>query len=550
MSRPARRIRQIGTILMKYGFRDWLSHIHIRPSRLRRKKGQVLGQSRPQRIRLAIEEMGPTFVKFGQMLSIRKDVIPEEYIRELSRLQDNVSPLPAETIEVLIEQLLPKDANLIHFEIEPEASASIAQVHKAQISGYGEVALKIQRPGIRELIDEDMEILLWIAKQVDHYIPALRPLQPVNLVQEFSKSLRREVNFHHEAQNMQRFARNFEGSTQVLIPKVHTRLSNERLLVMEFMHGRKLSSLLRDPKRISDSERRRIAKLGTRSIIDQVFVHAFFHADPHPGNILVLNDGRICFLDCGIMGQISPAEMDKLHQAIISVSSNDYERLVEIVLSLVGQRGPIDIDAFRTDLFEIIDQYINLPLENIQFARALQEIMAIISNHNLILPSKYFLMSKAIITIDGVGKQLEPSFTIGSIMGIVVRKVIREQFNPKRAQRAFVEVSSDYAALVKDFPRETREILRQLRRGRLGIEFKIEGVEPLRKTFDEVGSRVVYGLLLTAVMVSSAMIFSSGIPPLWNGMPIVGLAGFGVAALMTSYYLFNLIRQYFRNRWK
>jgi ubiquinone biosynthesis protein len=550
MARPARRIREIAGILITYGFRDWLASIHLRPARWRRRTAQVQGQTRPERIRLAVEEMGTTFIKFGQLLSIRKDVIPQEYIAELSKLQDAVKPMPSITAREIVERELPEGAELLDFIDEPEASASIAQVHRASISGSGEVAVKVQRPGIAEVIDEDMEILQWIALQVEHYIPALRPLQPVSLVKEFAKSLRRELNFHYEAQNMQRFHRNFSSNRSISIPRVYPEYSSDRVLVMQYMEGRKLSGLLRDPASLGSTERGRIAKEGARAIIDQVFVHAFFHADPHPGNILILPDGRICFLDFGIMGQISPTELEKIHQAIISIASNDYERLVEIVLSLVGRQGPVDLDGFRSDLFEIIDQYINLPIDSIEIPRVFQEILAIISAHNLVVPSKYLLMNKAIITIEGVAQQLQPGFTISSIMGVTVRRVIQQQFNPKRAQRAFVEVSADYSSLVKDFPRETREILRQLRRGRLGIEFKIEGIEPMRKTIDEVGSRVIYGLLLTAVMVSSALIFSSGLPPLWQGMPVVGLAGFGIAALMAGYYVINLIRQYFRNRWK
>ncbi|AHC16066.1 Ubiquinone biosynthesis monooxygenase UbiB [Salinispira pacifica] len=551
MRRPARRITDIVSILVRYGFRDWLSSIHIRPRGLKKlKPGRSPRQSRPERIRLAIEEMGPTFIKFGQLLSIRKDIIPQPYIRELSRLQDDVAPIDSQEAKNILVEELGSQYSILEFEEKPQASASIAQVHRVTISGYGEMAVKIQRPGIEQIIEEDISILNWIATQVEHYIPALRPLQPVNLVKEFAKTLRKELNFRVEAQNIIRFSRNFRNSKSIKVPRVYPDISTEKVLLMEFVHGQKLSRLLRDPERMTGEERHRIARDGSRAIIDQVFIHAFFHADPHPGNILVLPDNRLCFLDFGIMGQISPSEQERLHQAIISVTSNDYERLAEIVLSLVGRSGDVDTDAFRTELFEIIDQYINLPLENIQVSTAVQEIFRIITNHHLIIPSKYLLMNKAIITIDGVAKELEPGFTLAGLISTVVRKVLRQQFNPKRARRTMVEITSDYASLAKAFPRESRDILSQLRQGRLGILFKIEGIEPLRKTLDELGSRLIYGIILTAVLVSSSLIFSSGLPPLWKGVPVIGLAGFAIAGIMALNYVLNLIRHYFRERWK
>ena len=399
------RYRQILKVLAKYGFGDLISSVK---RRWRAPKG-IKELGRAERARLALQELGPTFIKLGQMLSMRPDLITPEFGEEFKKRQDEVPPCDFEEIKGVLEEELkaPLESKFSRFDPLPIAAASLAQVHKAEINGEP-VAVKVQRPGIRRVIETDIDILLQIAGIVKRRLGDEAPFDPVGIVNEFAKSIYRELDFTREANNMLRFARNFQNDPTVYVPKVYWELTTRRVLTMEFVDGIKISDVERFESLGLD--RRTVALNGAKAVLKEIFEHGFFHADPHPGNIFVIKGNVIVPVDFGMVGRLTSKEMESLGRLLTGMVYKDAGLIVRTLYQLGMLEETRDTDELERDISDFLDRYYKRPLYQLDMRAIMDELMWIVRSHRVKVPSSYTLMLRALVTMEGVGRLLDPQF--------------------------------------------------------------------------------------------------------------------------------------------
>lgn len=548
--RHINRYRQILGVLFQYGFDDLLDilrleeYLEIGLQMISRKKdAQVAKLSRPERLRRALEELGPTFIKLGQILSTRSDLLPMPYIQELSRLQDDVPPFPfAEVREIFIAEIgRPPEEVFVAIEETPLAAASIGQVHRARLADEGEVVVKVQRPRIQETIEVDLEILLHLAALAEKHLEEMKEHRPTRVVEEFARTLDKEINYVAEAANIEQFARHFLRNDTVYVPKTFPDLSSRLILTMEYMDGVKASQVEKLQQQGYDLQK--IARRGATLIMEQIFVHGFFHADPHPGNIFILPNNVICFLDFGMMGRISRQEREDFCDLIMQVARRDDGKVTETVLRLTAYDREPGRQELEQDLTRFIDQFFYRSLKELEAGAVMNEFLEILFRHGLQVRPNLFLMLKAVATADGLGRQLDPDFEISTHVEPFVRQIQRDRLNPRRLAREVFESGTEFLFLLREVPRELRAILNQARQGRMTIEFQHRGLEQLLYTQDRTSNRIAFAIVLAALIIGSSLIVLSGIPPQWHQIPVIGLAGFLVAGVMGFWLLLSILRR-------
>ncbi|EQD24975.1 MAG: hypothetical protein D084_Lepto4C00294G0001, partial [Leptospirillum sp. Group IV 'UBA BS'] len=410
------RLREIVHILVKYGFEDMVGFLRLNPlkaagDRLLFRKAPA-SEPRPVRLRKALEELGPTFSKLGQILSARPDLLPPDYIEELSRLQDRVTPLPFERIEALLEEAwgMPPGERLARLDPVPLGQATIAQVHRGTLFDGTEVAIKVRRPGILPKVEADLSILSVLSGLLEDNLEKSRRYHPREVVKEFSRILRLELDFTHEGKNIERAARHFADDPEIVIPRHFPEYSTDRVLVLEFLDGIKIDQTDRFPEMGTTPEI--IARVGARSILKQVFVFGFFQGDPHPGNILVLSGSRIGILDFGMFGTLSKTWRTLLGDLLVALSDNDTARVVGLLRRM--EAIPEDCDTLRleSELARFLDEFVNQPLSEIRVDLLASELFAISREHALKLPAELVLLLRALVIMEGIGRQLDPSFNM------------------------------------------------------------------------------------------------------------------------------------------
>jgi ubiquinone biosynthesis protein len=548
--RHLNRYRQILRVLFKYGFGDLVDILKIEQyleiglqmiSRKRREKIEKL--TRAERLRMALEELGPTFVKLGQILSTRPDLIPFEYIKELSKLQDQVPPFPYDDVRETIKSetgKLPKEI-FEHFDEKPLAAASIGQVHRATLKDGEAVVVKIQRPGIHKIIEIDLEIMLHLAGLMERHLEELEAYRPTRIVEEFARSLEKEINYRTEASHIERFARQFMDDETVYIPKVFRQMSTQRILTMEYVEGIKASEVERLQKEGYDLPE--ITRRGTGLIMKQIFDFGFFHADPHPGNILALPNNVIGLLDFGMVGRISRQEREAFSDLVTQVIRGDEKKVADAVLNLTNYDKDPDRTEFERDFAELIDQYLYRPLKELELGRLLQQLLEILTKYRLGLKPDLFLMMKALSTVEGLGAMLDPDFQLIKQAEPFIRHIQLRRFNPKIIAGDMIDTGSELFTLLKEIPREVRGILKQAKEGKVKIEFEHKGLEPMLFTHDRTSNRIAFAIVLAALIIGSSLITLSDIPPKWNDIPIIGLAGFIIAGFMGFWLLVTILRR-------
>ncbi len=547
--RHLNRYHRILRVLFKYGFDDLIDRLHIDQyleSGLqminRKPRPQVQRLSRPERLRMAMEELGPTFVKLGQLLSTRPDFIPPDYLAELAKLQDNVPSFSFQkVVDIFAEEFgrTPEDV-FAHFDPEPLAAASIGQVHRARLEDGTEVVVKVQRPNIENTIAVDLEILAHIAGLMEEHLEEVQGHRPTAIVQEFARSLSREIDFSIELTNIQRFARQFEGNTDIHVPLVYPQLSSERILVLEYVDGIKASDL--QLLRREGRDLKLIAERGANLVMEQIFIHGFFHADPHPGNILVLPDDVICFIDFGQMGRLNLKDREEFTDLVLNLVGGNERKVTKGVLKLTIQYGEVDRDGLTRDLGELMDQYLYKPLKELAAGKILQDLLDLVTRHGLSLRPNLYLMMKALSTVEGVGLQLDPDMELITLARPFMQKIKTGRIKPKRLAEEMGETGSEYLSLIRELPGELRTILQQLRDGRMKLEFEHRGLHALGLALDRVSNRISFAIVLAAQIIGSSLIILSDIPPKWNGIPVIGMAGFLIAGIMGFWLLLSIIR--------
>lgn len=547
--RHLNRYQGILRVLFKYGFSDVLERLHIDQyleSGLqminRKPREQIDKLSRPVRLRMSLEELGPTFIKFGQVLSTRSDFIPPEYLFELAKLQDDVPPFSYEEVEsIFLAEMGHKPEELFaEFTREPAAAASIGQVHEGVLRDGDKVVVKVQRPEIEKIIAVDLEILAHIAALMEKYLEELQGHRPTSIVEEFARTISKEIDYSVEIGNIERFAKQFERNKTIYVPKVYRDLSCERILTMENIQGLKASDV--DQLRKQGADLPLVAERGTNLIMEQIFVHGFFHADPHPGNIFILPDNHICFLDFGMMGRLSRQNRDDFTDLVLYIVARNERKVMESVLKLTNHYEDVNRDALSRDLSEMLDRYLYLPLKELEAGKILQDLLELVSRHQIFFKPNFYLMMKAITTVEGVGRILDPDLELLKLAQPFMKKVKSDRLRLNRIAEEAGLATSEYVDLLRDLPEELRSILSQLRQGRMKLEFEHRGLSDLRVALDQVSNRISFAIVLASLIIGSSLIILSGIPPKWNDIPIIGLIGFLLAGVMGFWLLLSILR--------
>jgi len=548
--RHLNRYRHILTVLFKYGFGDLVDILKIEQyleiglqmiSRKRREQVEKL--SRAERVRMVMEELGPTFIKLGQILSTRPDLIPVEFIQELSKLQDNVPSFPYPEARQIIESEIgrPLEDIFQHFENTPLAAASIGQVHRAQLKDGEEVVVKVQRPGIRKIIEVDLEIMLHLASLMERHLEELQVHRPVRIVQEFARTLEKEIDYTIETSHIERFARQSMDDPTVYVPKVFRDTTTERILTMEYIDGIKASEIDRIEREGLD--RKIITARGADLILRQIFDYGFFHADPHPGNIFVLPDNVICYIDFGMMGSIDRQTRESFADLIYTVIHHDESRATQILLKLTEYDEKPDVRVLERDLTEFIGQHLYVPLKDLQMEKLLQQILKMISRHRLQIPQNLFLMMKALATVEGIGLLLDPDFEMIKQTIPFIQRVKMARYHPKRMANDIIRSGVEFVQLMQEIPGETREILEQMKQGKIKMEFEHKGLEPMLSTYDQISNRIAFAIVIAALIIGSALIVLSKTPPFLFGISFIGIIGFLAAAVMGLWLLIAILKK-------
>ena len=549
--RHINRYREVIAILVKYGFGEVLAKLELQ-KHLDFGKGFILGKRAAEiadvshwaRMRMALEELGPTFVKFGQMMSTRPDMIPRELITELEKLQEEVPPFSTEDAKRIIAEELNSSVDRIFrdFSGSSIAAASIAQVHKAVLPGGEEVAVKIQRPDIDKIIEVDLEIMLHLATRAEKHLKEDEAIDIVKLVEEFARVIRKELNFRIEAAYIERFANNFQDDTTIHVPKVYKEFSSGKVLTMEFIGGYKVTDITKTEVREHGIDPKVVASRGLDLILKQIFEHGFFHADPHPGNIRVLDGNVICFLDYGMMGRLSARHREDLADIFIGIISRDEHKITKTILKLTGRSHVRDVEELESDIAELIEVYAYGSLKELEIGGVITHMGDVIIEHHLEGPRDFYLLAKALVTIEGVGRNLDPEFNAVKHAEPFAEKLIRERMSPRKLIEDFYLAALETRLLLRDLPSEARDILARVRQGEIKIKFEHKGLDPMLKTLDQTSNRTVFAIVLASLVIGSALMVLSGVPPKWHEIPVIGIIGFLGAGIMAFWLLFSILR--------
>lgn len=547
--RHVQRYRHILTVLFKYGFGDLVDVLKIEQyleigfqmvSRKRREKIEKL--SRAERVRMAMEELGPTFIKMGQILSTRPDLLPVDFIRELPKLQDDVPSFSFSEVRTIIEKEIhkPLEDQFSFFDEKPLAAASIGQVHKARTLGGDEVVVKIQRPGIRRTIEVDLEIMHHIAGLMEKHLDGWDLQHPTKIVEEFARTIEKELDYSLEAAFMERFARQFAGESAVHVPMVYREATTDRILTMEYLQGVKPSDLEKLKKEGLDPVI--IARRGFDLIMKQIFVYGFFHADPHPGNIFILPDNIIAYIDFGMMGRINMESRENFADLILSIVQRDEKKAADAILKLTVCDEMSDHTSIEADVSEFMELHCYRPLKEVEIGKLLHQLLDLTTRHRLNVPPDLFLMIKALSTVEGLGRTLDPEFDVTGQAAPFVRRLQFNRFSPYRIAKDMAGSGAEAFRLMKEVPGEVRAILRLIKQGKVKIEFEHRGLQPMLTTHDKISNRLAFAIVLAALIIGSALIVLSDIPPKWHEIPVIGLIGFLFAGIMGFWLLISFLR--------
>lgn len=561
------RLQEITRILVRFGFDDVARRMGL--VGLLQRAGQLLNietrspedaGSTARRARLALEELGPTFVKLGQVLASRRDLLPPEWIDELSRLQSRVATVPWEELRGQLEQDLgaPPEQVFEDLDTEPLAAGSIAQVHTASLPDGRPVVLKIRRPGVEKKVASDLRLLERLAETLEREVEELRRFRPTMVVRQFSRSIKAELDFTTEARNTRLIARNMEGFPELVIPEVFDEYTERGLLVLERIDGLPASDWPESPRR-EEFDGPALAALGARAILKMVFEDGVYHADPHPGNVLFLEGGRVAasgsgmgtrtgaeesspgraaLLDFGMIGRLSEARREQFTLLLAAVVERDEEGLVDTLLEW-SDGGDTDLEALVQDCQDFMDRYTGHELQDIDVASLLLDITRMVRENDLVLPADVAGLIKVFLSLEGLGRQLDPSFNLDAHVEPMARRMMLRMRSPRRM---LVSNWREVRRLAVALPRDLRKAIQRMRRGGFKIELDLERLDTFGRQLDHAANRVTVGLITSSLIVGTSIAMTIDTGPTWFGIPVLGFLGFGTSFAVGVVLLWSILR--------
>jgi ubiquinone biosynthesis protein len=545
------RLQEISRVFIRHGLGDLVRRLGV--ASILERAGAMLrwgevarsAQLEPQqRLRLAFEELGPTFVKLGQMLSMREDLLPRKWTEELGQLRSSAAPVPFDEILPVIERALgtaPSEV-FVDLEREPSGSASIAQVHRARLRDGRTVVLKVRRPGIEAKVETDLRLLSHLAQFVESEVPEARRYQPTRVVEEFRRSLMRELDLAAEARNIERFARNFRDDPNILIPHVFPQWTSSLMNVQEHIDGicgEDLAAIRRaglDPKQI--------AQRGVDAVIKMILEDGFFHADPHPGNVIYLPGNRIAMIDFGMAGRLSPARRNQIVDLLSGIARRDDEPMLEVLLDWAGEDA-VDEERLAADVDELVVNFADVPLKDIRIGALIEHITAIVREHGIVLPSDLTLLFKALISLEGLGRKYDPEFRLTDRLEPFLERAIAARYAPTEVGRRGGASLGQFLGLIGSVPRDIGRLLKDARRGRMRVDLDLKRLDSFGRKLDSTIDRITIGIMTASLVIGSSIVMTVASGPQLFGMPIftvLGLFGYLLAFVNSVWIIVSIWR--------
>jgi len=537
--RSTKRLTKIIKVLSKFGFKEIIVDLGLdgfgstkKESSLPEEAEKNSKSSRPVRMRRVLEELGPTYIKLGQILATRPDLIPPDWAEEFKHLQDNCGQVPFSDIENILINEFPGRLHQLFSSIEekPLAAASMAQVHRAQLADGTAVVLKVLRPGNRNLVEEDMALLEWMAQFVEDYFSDLG-YSPVAVAAEFSRELTKEMNFLLEAQSTNKLRRYFEDDPNISFPLVYSDASTRNVLTLEEIKGQSLSSV--DPKSLQPEERRKIVANATDAVFKQCLRYGFFHADPHPGNIFLLPGQKLCFIDCGMTGHLDKKTAEQLIDLVAATIQGDIEKLCRVVVELTDvDPSTTDRRDFRADLGIMAATFQDADLKQLDITKLLSDFFGMLQRYQIICPSDLIMLTKALTTIEGVAEQFDPTFNVLAHVEPQIREVVTKRYGFTAIRHRLQKSMNDYVELIENLPLDVQRILDQVRNNRLTLNLEMKRIEHLADKVDLASRLMGISMIISALIVgSSILILADSLakkPGFLGILGIIGLVGAGI----------------------
>jgi ubiquinone biosynthesis protein len=564
------RLHDIASILIRYGFGDMVRRMGMANALERAGRAlhwneaeELAHMDPPARVRRAMEALGPTFVKLGQLLATRVDLLEPEWIAEFSRLQDSAHTATYEGIHQQLTEDLGAAPEMVFaaFDPEPLAAASMAQVYRARLEDGTEVVVKVRRPGIRLTVEADLRWMARLAELAESESPELRAFQPREVVRQFTQSLRRELDFASECRNAERIAQNFAMYTGfngdsvpkakvvgapaqgvappapqepiIVIPRVFWQWTSERVCVQEFIAG--ISG--RQLERVDQAglDRQVLARRGAQAVLKMIVEDGFFHADPHPGNVFYLPGNRIAFIDFGMVGRLSEARRDQLMRLLLGLVQHEPQRVADVMIEWTGD-GATDEDGLTLEIQAFVQQYHGVALKQLRLGAMLTDLVTILRQHQLRLPPDLSLLIKAFVSLEGMGHELDPDFNMAAEAMPLLQKTLRARYAPNAVLQRGWHGVKDMLSLLSGLPQDVSRLLRAAKRGRLEIHIDVLHLKRLGNQLDSAANRLVVGVVVAALIIGSSIVMTVPGGPTLLGLPFFGLLGF-VGALLGSLWL-------------
>ena len=531
VARDLARLREISSVLIRHGLGDLVRRTGLATSLER--AGQILhwGEAskaveiEPQeRFRCSLEELGPTFVKLGQVLSTRPDLLSPSWIAELERLHSEVAPIPFDELLPEIEKALGRSPFDVFADVErePYAAASIAQVHRAKLPSGAPVVLKIRRPGISAKIAADLRLLDHLANLIEHEMPEARRYAPVQVVAQFRRSLERELDLAVEARHVDRFARNFADDPHILIPKVYWDFTSSSMNVQEYVAGIRGTDL--PAIAAADLDRKVLAARGCDAVLKMILVDGFFHADPHPGNVLYLPGNRIALIDFGMVGRLSALRRSQIVDLLAGIVSQDDQAMLEVLLDWTSEHG-VDEVQLAADVGEFASDFADTELKDVRIGALLQRVAALLREHAILLPADLTLMFKALISLEGLGRQYDPEFRLVDRVRPFLARALSERYQPVMALRRSQASLANVFGLLTTVPRDLARLVKDARRGRMRVDLDLKRLDSFGERLHNTMDRMTIGIMTSSLVIGSSIVMTVGGGPPLFGIPVLTLLG-------------------------